>query len=255
MAHSHSLLAAFHAAFRAALVVLAIVAVALLALTRDAGGQERPSDAVARAIEAQERHVDDLFAPGVRGTGVGIGADGRPVIRVYAQDTSLALPAQLDGTRVEVVPSGPIVQQGCPTGPTAHCDRPVPIGVSTGHPSVTAGTIGVRVTDGTNVYALSNNHVFAKLNTVPIGQNVIQPGAADGGTNPADAIGTLYDFQVTNFTPDCMRRRAWPCRPGLQRHGRGDRAVFTGDARHIDATQRVRHAATPIRCLRRSGWP
>jgi len=34
--------------------------------------------------------------------------------------------------------------------------RPVPIGVSTGHPDITAGTIGARVTDGVNVYALSN---------------------------------------------------------------------------------------------------
>ena len=36
--------------------------------------------------------------------------------------------------------------------------RPIPIGISTGHPDITAGMIGARVTDGAgNVYALSNN--------------------------------------------------------------------------------------------------
>jgi hypothetical protein len=89
----------------------------------------------------------------------------------------------------------------------------VPIGVSTGHPSVTAGTIGARVTDGTNVYALSNNHVYARLNEVPLGQNVIQPGTADGGTNPADAIGTLFDFQPTNFVPSACDVAVGPADP------------------------------------------
>ncbi len=49
--------------------------------------------------------------------------------------------------------------------PTSRFNRPVPIGVSTGHPAITAGTIGARVTDGVNVYALSNNHVYADENT------------------------------------------------------------------------------------------
>ena len=78
--------------------------------------------------------------------------------------------------------------------------RPVPIGVSTGHPDITAGTIGARVTDGVNVYALSNNHVYANENQASIGDNVLQPGTYDGGRNPADAIGTLYDFSPIVFS-------------------------------------------------------
>lgn len=76
-----------------------------------------------------------------------------------------------------------------PIGP-----RPAPIGVSTGHPNITAGTIGCRVTDGTNVYALSNNHVYADQNNASRGDNVLQPGTADGGEDPRDKIGTLSDF-------------------------------------------------------------
>jgi hypothetical protein len=75
----------------------------------------------------------------------------------------------------------------------------VPIGVSTGHPAITAGTIGCRVTDGTNVYALSNNHVYANENQASIRDNVLQPGHYDGGVNPDDSIGTLFDYEPIEF--------------------------------------------------------
>jgi hypothetical protein len=83
-----------------------------------------------------------------------------------------------------------------PIGP-----RPAPIGVSTGHPNITAGTIGCRVKKGGNVYALSNNHVYADENNASIGDNVLQPGTFDGGEDPRDAIGTLYDFEPIVFHP------------------------------------------------------
>lgn len=78
--------------------------------------------------------------------------------------------------------------------------RPVPIGVSTGHFNITAGTIGARVTDGVNVYALSNNHVYADENQASIGDNVLQPGPYDGGRNPTDSIGTLSAFSTIVFS-------------------------------------------------------
>ncbi|NQT00945.1 MAG: hypothetical protein HQ580_02870 [Planctomycetes bacterium] len=82
-----------------------------------------------------------------------------------------------------------------PIGP-----RPAPIGVSTGHPDITAGTIGCRVKDSAgNVYALSNNHVYADENKASIGDNVLQPGPYDGGEDPRDAIGTLSDFETIMF--------------------------------------------------------
>ncbi len=79
--------------------------------------------------------------------------------------------------------------------------RPASIGVSTGHPAITAGTIGCRVKDSSgNVYALSNNHVYADENGAHIGDNVLQPGPYDGGQNPRDAIGVLADFQPIVFS-------------------------------------------------------
>ena len=56
------------------------------------------------------------------------------------------------------------------------------------------------MTNGTNVYALSNNHVFAGINSASIGDPILQPGALeDGGVDPADRIGTLAAFQTIDF--------------------------------------------------------
>ena len=84
--------------------------------------------------------------------------------------------------------------------PAARFARPVPIGVSAGHPTITAGTVGARVTDGSKVYALSNNHVFAAENRASIDDKVLQPGPVDGGLNPGDAFGTLAAFEPVSFT-------------------------------------------------------
>jgi hypothetical protein len=51
------------------------------------------------------------------------------------------------------------------------------------------------VTDGTDVYALSNNHVYADINQAELGDNVLQPGSYDGGLDPGDAIGTLHAYE------------------------------------------------------------
>jgi len=69
-----------------------------------------------------------------------------------------------------------------------------------GHPSITAGTIGARVKDAANnVYVLSNNHVLAAANDGLIGDGTLQPGPYDGGTDPADRIGTLSAYEVLNL--------------------------------------------------------
>lgn len=75
--------------------------------------------------------------------------------------------------------------------------------MSTGHPAITAGTLGARVKDidilGV-VYALSNNHVYANENLALPGGPVIQPGTFDEGESPLDDIGTLAGFVPIDFT-------------------------------------------------------
>jgi hypothetical protein len=74
--------------------------------------------------------------------------------------------------------------------------RPLLIGVSIGHFKITAGTLGCFVIPrgGGPVAILSNNHVLADENRGKKGDAILQPGAADGGALPGDAVATLTDF-------------------------------------------------------------
>lgn len=155
---------------------------------------------VREAIEVQHRHTESLMRiPDVVGTGVGIGPDGLPMIKVFTTRHGVReIPEWLESIPVQVEVTGMVVAL---SDPTAWFDRPVPIGVSTGHPDITAGTIGCRVTNGTNVYALSNNHVYANQNDARIGDSALQPGPYDGGIDdPYYKIGSLSAFQEINFS-------------------------------------------------------
>ena len=198
--------------YSAALVAALVISLLAIPTVSGAGQPEDPgAQGLAEAIAAQEIHTPDLLAvPGVVGTAVGLGGGAAPVIKVYTSDRSTpGIPQFVDGFPVVVETVGAIFAQpdecsgppwqrppSCSGGvdPTARFDRPVPIGVSTGHPAITAGTIGARVTDGTSLYALSNNHVYANENLATVGDNVLQPGTFDGGTYPNDAIGTLHAY-------------------------------------------------------------
>ncbi|MCH8937744.1 MAG: hypothetical protein IIB90_18715, partial [Gemmatimonadetes bacterium] len=122
--------------------------------------------ALSHAIRVQEAHTDEMFEiAGVVGTGVGLTADGQPVVKIFTREAGVAgLPESLEGVPVAVEVTGMIFALRALADPTEKFARPVPIGVSTGHPDITAGTIGARVTDGTNVFALSNNHIYADQN-------------------------------------------------------------------------------------------
>ena len=174
---------------------------------------------LARSIEVKERHAKALLeVTGVAGVGVGHNNAGNPAVIIFTETLGVrGLPAFLDGVPVVSIVSGKFVAQPKPDKPgkppkpdeppaepgltpTDRWPRPVPIGVSTGHPSITAGTIGARVTDDTNVYALSNNHVYANENRASIGNDVLQPGTYDGGKVATDSIGTLYGFVPIDFS-------------------------------------------------------
>lgn len=186
-------------------VLLVVAAFGFLLLTGTVSAQGHSEQQV-KAV--QEKHTVKLMAiKGVVGTAIGHDREDQPDIKVFVEDEGVTgLPKKLDDVSVEVVVTGKIYalkgggKPSTPINPAARFPRPVPIGVSTGHPAITAGTIGCRVTKGNNVYALSNNHVYANMNEATIGDNVLQPGHYDGGINPDDAIGTLFNFVSIDFS-------------------------------------------------------
>ncbi|HSM03223.1 MAG TPA: PKD domain-containing protein [Longimicrobiales bacterium] len=148
-----------------------------------------------RAV-TRERTPGLMAIPGVVGTAVGLNPDGRPVMRVFlAHEGVQGVPDRLDGVPVSRVVTGQFVALADRTGSA----RPAPIGFSVGHPDITAGTLGARVTNGSQVFILSNNHVIAASNGANLGDGILQPGAVDGGNAPGDVIGTLHDYEPILF--------------------------------------------------------
>jgi len=191
-------------AFGLALLLNVGVAAAQPFQTPPGRPQLKDHERLRAAVAATKKHTDALMnIRGVVATATGLGSGGTPVVRVMTAEANIAgIPASLDGFPVQVSVTGRVyARPHIPpdTSPAGPWTRPVPIGVSTGHPDITAGTIGARVTNGATVFALSNNHVYANVNNAAIGNNVLQPGPYDEGVNPADAIGTLAAFEPIRF--------------------------------------------------------
>jgi len=182
---------------------MVVVTICLLVLSGVSSAQGNSENAFERVKEVQERHTDRLLAmDDVEGTAIGYNPNNRLAVNVFTAGPGVAgIPKTLDGVPVHVVVTGKFyaLPKGGKPGkkppkvdPTGRFDRPVPIGISTGNAeSNSAGTIGCRVSKNGQVYALSNNHVYALENTASKNSKVLQPGRYDGGTAPDDVIGTL----------------------------------------------------------------
>lgn len=168
---------------------------------------------IEEVMAIQERHTSDLMAiPNVVGTATGLGPEGKPAVTVFVKVPDIkGIPSSLDGVPVVVKVTGEIrALEGRPAGrgkinARKRFDRPVPIGVSSGNISVcSVGTIGCRAKDADgNVYALSNNHVYALENSPPDSE-VVQPGRIDAMCfiNFGDVIGKLHDCEPIRFLAD-----------------------------------------------------
>jgi hypothetical protein len=113
------------------------------------------------------------------------------------------VPRALGGVKTDVVETG--VLRAFQLGPRDRWRPVVPPGVSLGHYRITAGTFGCLVRRGGEVFILSNNHVLADVNHGQQGDNILQPGPADGGT-AGDPIATLADYVPLDFgtaPPEC----------------------------------------------------
>lgn len=90
---------------------------------------------------------------------------------------------------LDLGPTSPILRST--SSPYQRGVRPLHPGLSVGHPSTTAGTIGAFVRDkGNRPCILSNCHVLAPSEEARRGDPTLQPGPRDGG-GPNDAVGHL----------------------------------------------------------------
>ncbi len=127
------------------------------------------------------------------------------------------LPAMIDGIPTDIIESPPAffnAKSANAIASTTSCSikkrqvqRPIIAGISTSHFKTTAGTIAcfcksVKAGDNPNdVYILSNNHVLSNINNAQAGDDIFQPGIADGGT-VQNHIAELQRFVPLQFGED-----------------------------------------------------
>ena len=177
-------------------------------------------DDLGPALAAQGKHTGRLMRDrDLLGTAVGRLTDGRPEVTVFARNAGAAarVPKDLDGIPVTVEVTGEITALPAVAKPSPHRKpgggsatikptdyaRPAYIGMSTGNAlECSAGTIGAKISKGGTIYALSNNHVYARENAASPGETIYQPGRYDlnCGTGSQYAWATLAFFQNINFS-------------------------------------------------------
>jgi hypothetical protein len=170
------------------------------------------------AMRVHRRHTRELLTDrNVVGTAVGLTVKGEPAIKVFTKSETITnVPLDLEGIPVEIEVTGQfhalpaaktpssVFPMRSSVNPSGLFPRPVPIGVSTGNQNdCSAGTIGARVRDSQgNVYALSNNHVYALENKAALNSAIMQPGLADARCrfDSATIIATLASFVPIEFS-------------------------------------------------------
>lgn len=177
--------------------------------------KQQAVDRILMAPRRVQRRVPNAISvhPHDNVVGVGVGSKmvkgritSRPCVRFYVVrklDKRLVspeniLPAQINDVETDVVETGKFRAQA----PVARQRRrPAQPGCSLGFglpaPNdglLMAGTFGALVTRGGARFILSNNHVLANENRLPIGAPIFQPGLLDLGDRATDGIAQLTQF-------------------------------------------------------------
>lgn len=143
--------------------------------------------------------------------GVGVGrkfSDGKGTssyaVRIYVRQKlplarlgKYAIPKTIAGVPTDVCETGMFHALADSLAAARKRARPLCAGASVGFVNnghLVAGTITAIVERDGSRFVLSNNHVLAFENRLPLGANILQPGTLDNGQDPQDRIGTLAQF-------------------------------------------------------------
>jgi hypothetical protein len=173
---------------------------------------EAPAAIRAMGVRAQS---SDVVNDPLRTVALGIGRSGQQhVLAVRLQRRALVNHPVLDDIRkkakgeVDIRYVGRVLKLETPSKLQKR-RRPLVIGCSIGHFSITAGTLGCFVKDRKSkaTLILSNNHVLANENNAKKGDAILQPGSFDKGKRPKDVAANLQTFvklkaRAVNFV-DC----------------------------------------------------
>jgi hypothetical protein len=146
--------------------------------------------------------------------GIGLGrklVDGKPTkrmsVRIYVQQKlhedllpkKLRIPPKIGGVPTDVIQVGRFKANSGERN--RELKRPFSMGASVGHDHPMAGTAGaiLRIRGGEDPrrFLLSNNHVLARENLLPVGAPIFQPGQKDwAGTDSShsEPVARLTDF-------------------------------------------------------------
>jgi hypothetical protein len=170
-------------------------------------GGLQPQNSLSISVPAERTRDVALVQPGIA---LGIAAGDQPgdyrlAVRVQHRDvlrgSKLAAITKAARNEVDVQYIGELRKQ-LAVSPTSSRKRPITPGVSLGHYDITAGTLGafVRVDGDDRPRILSNNHVLADENRGAVGDEILQPGALDGGSSGNDRVATLERFVALDTT-------------------------------------------------------
>ncbi|MDX9758876.1 MAG: T9SS type A sorting domain-containing protein [Bacteroidota bacterium] len=177
---------------------------------------------VQRVMKIQDSVTDLLMdMPGIIGVGTGLTPEGEPGILIMMEHLGSIgmIPDDIQGVPVIVhtTPRAVVLSEaetdvsstdgsfGKTGGSTsiAAAPRPVGIGQSIGNAiDCSAGSIGVRVTDGLHYYVLSCNHVLSRTNGSTLNELALSPGPGDMSCTQilADSVGRLVDYEPLEFS-------------------------------------------------------
>jgi len=131
----------------------------------------------------------------VQAVGFELGKVADPSVHVYLtkmnRSVEKSLPKEVDGVPVKLSRMGRLTVCPGPLGGShyfEHSGRPCCGSSSAPSSERYAGTLGCLIRigeDASSIYALSNNHVFAAGNHIPVGQPIMSPANIDSGPSQA----------------------------------------------------------------------